>query len=197
MLANQPEDQGRILAEIERRLRTLEGSSPLTSASIQDGALRVVDAGLVEHVKIGKQADGTYGINIDGGPVRALDIDQAQITVNNASLTTSEQFFAESVLTVPSWAVTAEVFGWLVFQMTNSSGGVQPMQFRTEIDGDPGFGAWTHDAPSGVIANTTDMTIRTLTGLGSTITVRAMCKVGTGVNVANIIRTRAVAFFFR
>lgn len=58
----QREDLGSVIAEVDRRLRTLEATSPLTHASIQDGALKILDPVLSVRVVIGKQADGTYGI---------------------------------------------------------------------------------------------------------------------------------------
>lgn len=180
--------------EIERRLLELETGQRAPYTSILN------DSGVVVTTLSKDGLDIVEGaITVGGGPVRALDIARNNDTVSNVPLTTSEQFFTSSVLTVPPWAVTAYVFGWLVFQMTNGTAGTQRMQFRTEIDGLPNAGAWNHDAPAGLVANTTDMAMRTLTGvnLGSTITVRAAISVQSGTNDTNIIRTRALAFFFR
>lgn len=58
-----PEELLSTLADLERRLVALERSPQLTSASIKDGALVVLDAAGVVRVKIGK--DGTdYGVKI-------------------------------------------------------------------------------------------------------------------------------------
>lgn len=186
-----PTLEGKIV-ELERRLRILESSPQLANSSITDEAGNVVvnlsAAGLVIT---------TGSITVGGGPVRALDIDWAETDAANVSLTTSEQFFASTVLTVPSWATTAIVFGWTVFQMTNSSGGTQRQAYRTEIDGIPSSGAWNNDVANGLVGNVTDMTSREITSPGSTITVRAMARVTSGTNSANYIRTKALAFYLR
>lgn len=65
-LAILPDSLGSQLAEIERRLRTLETSNPLSSASIDHGAMRVLDTSVdpagLQRVVVGQQADDTFGI---------------------------------------------------------------------------------------------------------------------------------------
>lgn len=64
--AAQPEDRGRIFAEFDRRLRTIETSNRLQNASLDRGAIRVLDtsseAGGSPRVVFGEQADGTLGV---------------------------------------------------------------------------------------------------------------------------------------
>lgn len=209
-LADQPDTLARWMADIERRLRVAETAARAAHTSITDAdgkevvrmdrtGLAMLEPSGLQRVKVGRQPDGSYGAWIDGGPVRALDHASGTAVVVNASLTTAEQFFSTVTLAVPAWAVVARVEAALVFQLSNGSGALQRMEFRADINGQPGFGAWSHDVAAGFVANTTDLAFREITGpeLGSTITVRAMCKVGSGTNAANGIRVRATALFFR
>lgn len=50
------------LAEMDRRLRALEGAPQLVSSSIKEGALSVLNASGASQVVLGKLPDGNYGL---------------------------------------------------------------------------------------------------------------------------------------
>ena len=92
-----PESILSTIADLERRLVNLERSPQLTSASIKDGALVVLDAAGVVRIKIGK--DGTdYGIKVydaaGANPVSLaqLGFGQAYAEVVPEESTTSTSF---------------------------------------------------------------------------------------------------------
>lgn len=69
MKRNQPDTIGTMLHDLDRRLRALETSPRLTSASIKDGTLTVRDADDDVRLRIGRLPDGSYGmeqLNDDG-----------------------------------------------------------------------------------------------------------------------------------
>lgn len=221
---NAPLDPGAQLEErlrrIEQQLNALQGRNPLNNAVFSgtlrsadpttgDTTLEITGSGIEAFDPAGASVfdlDGTGltipngAIEVGGGPVRAMDIDFATSEVTDTALTTTMTAVTTSTLTVPDWANTAVVFGWIVFQMSNSTAGVQRQRYRVTIDGWPSSGGWDSDVqPSGVM-NVGDTQLHTLTrgvDLGATIPVSAVCGVATGTNNANIIRIRALAFFLR
>lgn len=213
-------------AQLEERLRALEqqvnalqARNPLNNAVFSgtlrsanpttgDTTLEITGTGIEAFDALGGSVfnldeDGLTipngAITVGGGPVRALDIDYDEAMSINVSLTTTEASFAPATITVPTWAQQAVVFGWTVFQMSNGSGATQLMQMRCDIDGQPGTGVWSQTCDNGAVENTQDMNWRTLTGgsLGATITVDSAASINTGTNSTNIIRTKALAYFFR
>lgn len=206
-LALQPDDPGRWMAEVERRLRILEATSPLTSASIQNGALRVLDASLVEQLRIGKLLDDSYGLDIaegaitvGGGPVRAIDLDFQEAQSLNVALTTTEGEHAVATITPPAWATTVVVQAFCLFQMSNGSGASQTMRYRATVNDLPGSGLWTHSVGNAEVANVVDYYQRTLvrgTDFTTTVEASGVMSVGTGTNNANIIRTKLTAYYMR
>ena len=50
------------ILDLERRMIAIERSPQLTSSSIKDGALKVLDASGIVRAQLGKQADGSYDI---------------------------------------------------------------------------------------------------------------------------------------
>ncbi len=182
------------LREMERRLAKLETSprAPFTSITNEAGDVvtTLSEAGL----------DIVEGaITVGGGPVRALDLVADSNTVLNSILTTTPVALAPAVVTVPTWAISAQVLAWTIFQLSNSSGASAQMLFRCEIEGLPGSGSWSNSVPNGEVGNTTDLYRRTLTGasLGTMITARSVVWLGAGTNVANAVRTHVLAFFYR
>lgn len=63
--SNQPDDLGRILRDMDARLRRLENSPRLGSSSIKDGALRILDTDDNERMRIGRLGD-TLAADYDG-----------------------------------------------------------------------------------------------------------------------------------
>ncbi|MFF8610800.1 hypothetical protein ACF06X_33380 [Streptomyces sp. NPDC015346] len=62
-------DLGTRITQLEERLSKVERSSRLSSASLDDGALEVRDAGGSLRALVGQQADGTTAANFVNGPV--------------------------------------------------------------------------------------------------------------------------------
>jgi hypothetical protein len=172
-----PEDVSTEIQDILRRLRNLERSPRLTNSSMAD------DAG-VERLRVGLLDDGSYGMTIDGGKVRALDVGIDNDTWLNQSLTTTPTVFASVTLAKPDWATGALVFGTLGLQVSNSSGGGQNAIGAIDIAGSNLYQLEM------TVANGTTNAVAVpgawnFTGLVSDITVRGRASVNSGTNGAN------------
>lgn len=65
IISDQAFSQGNImrrLAELESRVREMEAGRRASAAAIKDGALVVLDSGGAEQIRLGKLADGSYGL---------------------------------------------------------------------------------------------------------------------------------------
>ncbi len=62
----QPDDMGTALAEINRRLDRLERTETLGKATTQGGTTHWQDSNGVDQIVVGKEADGTYGVWVNG-----------------------------------------------------------------------------------------------------------------------------------
>lgn len=200
-----PGDPGKRLEErlraIEQELRAIQGTNPLNSAVFQ-GTMRNVDA-------LGDTI-GSWGpdgmslvegaFTVGGGPVRALDIAFQEGQSLNVALTTTPQEGGIITVTPPDWATTVVAQAICLFQMTNSSGGVQGIQFRATVNGFPASGAYTHSVPDLSVGNVTDIYQSTLVrGVNFTddFEVAGVMGTGAGTNNANIIRTKVTLYYLR
>lgn len=195
------------MRKTEQRLDKLETARRLENASLSGGAFSVLDpATLAEQVRLGLQDDGSYGLNVVGGrltvegaTVDAITFQASTKDINGASLDTTLAQKVSTTLTAPTWANRAVIIATIVFRMTNVSGAPQTMRYRTDVNGQPGEGAWNHTVENAFIANQTAQQVWPLTSgvPGSTITVDAIAAVDSGTNNTNIIRVIAQGTFFR
>lgn len=59
-----PPNIARYINDLERRIRNLENAAQLTNSSIKDGTLEVLDGSGNVRVRIGRQLDTTYGVQV-------------------------------------------------------------------------------------------------------------------------------------
>lgn len=96
-----PSEISRMIGDHERRLAVLERHNPLDNGAVQAGAVRVSD-GSLDRVVLGKQDDGTYGLNLfDAGGNKIFDalglvavIKSLGITGQSGSQSTSSTSYA-------------------------------------------------------------------------------------------------------
>lgn len=118
----------------------------------------------------------------------------------NFPITTTPTAHVSVDIPVPSWASTALVTGWLVFDMHNPAAGVIGQQVRVTIEGEPTVGLAQNDVQPGGRQVLTYMNMRTLTkgvDLDDTITVAGVVAVHSGTNNTNGLRIRAAVTFGR
>ncbi|MGW3400307.1 hypothetical protein [Streptomyces zhihengii] len=97
-------DIGKMLADMDRRLKAVERASRLSRASIDDTALEVRDGTGSLRGILGQQADGTTAVNIvNGGPPPAPSTPTAEPALGGIAITWDGQFADGQVIPL-DWA---------------------------------------------------------------------------------------------
>lgn len=186
------------LERLERAVRTLERAKRLPTSSIHDGALKVFDVLDVERARVGKLADGSFGMDVDGGKLRAIDVDGRDDAVSNVSLSSgSVSVKVSASITPPSWALKATVWAAMSFQMSETQGSAKLMMFRVDIEGAPGSGAQNHGIEANQVQHVERTASRHLTTLAPPVLVQGLVGISTGANASNQVRLDVIVLWLR
>lgn len=178
-------------------VHVFDGANEITS--IDEDGLTVFNAAGVPQLKVGNlNGAGDFGVEVQGGRLRAMAIDTQFSTVNDVSLNTTLASKTSINIVPPSWATEVHVFAWLVFRLHNPTAGVVGQKYRIDFEGDPGTGAWTNDVQPGGTQTANEASRDVFNSpLPSPINVQAIAAVHTGTNSTNAVRLQTMAFFLR
>jgi hypothetical protein len=180
--------------EIDRRISALEGA-PLVGSNFTakdlTGAVRVV---------AGRLPDDTYGMEIDGGKVRALEIDAQHTSSQNVTtLTNLAQVILTLEFTPPVWALNAYVLGWATVQISDTTGAAsQLLTGQVSIDGNLAQRVSMGLTAVGQTASVTPLHMRALSApITDPIDVHVEAYLAAGTNTANRFNLSGLVLYTR
>lgn len=126
------------------------------------------------------------GLEVDGGMVRAADLQMDSEGFADLSLTTSFMTGASIDFTIPAWVNTVYVLAMAALQITNGSGGVQGALPLIRVEGTIIGIAPIQDVANGEIGASTAHGVTSLARPGDgVVTVEFRAKVTVGTNNSN------------